>query len=353
MLNKKSEKKVIAFFLIFTLGTTALQVNHFMGTVYAQSDSWYLGKGVKPDTYYTYEIKSADTNQGQPFSITLYFKEYNATGKHWVVPTYVVDQGKVYNGTFYLSDLDLTALGSSPVPPEMAKYRGAYATSLGWLAAYVPKPGQSLSSASWGKIAAIGGSEIKPSGSAKITTPAGTFDTVAVGYYKGITNSIYIDRNLPFPVKAQTYADVTTGTPPTQYAYELKAMGTGQPAIPKTQTEIPKPPLTLLTPRGSYNLQLLWEPVEIKAGQVTHFGVVFADDKNSIVPRVTFGFEITDQDDKVLKNFDNQRAPDGIGKVDYTFDTPGVKHVQVTVQTANGESLDMFVESATFDVVAS
>ena len=133
-----------------------------------------------------------------------------------------------------------------------------------------------------GKIAAIGGSEIKPSGSAKITTPAGTFDTVAVGYYKGITNSIYIDRNLPFPVKAQTYADVTTGTPPTQYAYELKAMGTGQPAIPKTQTEIPKPPLNLLTPRGSYNLQLLWEPVEIKAGQVTHFGVVFADDKNSI-----------------------------------------------------------------------
>ena len=38
MLNKKSEKKVIAFFLIFTLGTTALQVNHFMGPVYAQSD---------------------------------------------------------------------------------------------------------------------------------------------------------------------------------------------------------------------------------------------------------------------------------------------------------------------------
>ena len=75
--------------------------------------------------------------------------------------------------------------------------------------------------------------------------------------------------------------------------------------------------------------------------------------KTASVPRVTFGFEITDQDDKVLKNFDNQRAPDGIGKVDYTFDTPGVKHIQVTVQTANGESLDMFVESATFDVVVS
>ena len=50
---------------------------------------------------------------------------------------------------------------------------------------------------------------------------------------------------MPFPVKAQTYADVTTGNPPIQYAYELKATGTGQPPIPKTQLEIPKPPLTL------------------------------------------------------------------------------------------------------------
>ncbi len=353
MLKGNSERKIIAFFLISTLGVTVLQVNHFIGPVSAQSESWYLGKGVIPDTHYTYEIKSADTNQGQPFLISLYFKEYNATGKYWVVPTYVVDQGKVYNGTFYLSDLDMTALGSSPIPPEMAKYRGAYATTLGWLAAYVPKPGQSLSSTSWGKIASIGGSEIKPSGTAKVTTPAGTFDTNVIGYYKGITNSIYVDKNLPFPVKAQTYADVTTGTPPTQYAYELKAMGTGELTIPKTQTEIPKPPLTLLTPRGSFNIQLLWDPVEIKSGQVTHFGVIFTDDKKNIVPRVTYGFEITDQDNKVLTNFDNQRAPDGIGKVDYTFDTPGLKHMQVTVETANGESLDMFVESATFDVVVS
>ena len=31
-------------------------------------------------------------------------------------PTFVVDQGKVINGTLHLSDLDLTALGSSPIP---------------------------------------------------------------------------------------------------------------------------------------------------------------------------------------------------------------------------------------------
>src|SRR6476661_6975759 len=99
MLNKKSEKKIIAFFLIFTLGTIALQVNQFMGTANAQSDAWYVGKGVKPNTYYTYQIQSADTNQGQPFVMTIYFKNYNATGKYWDVPTYVVYNGQVFNGT--------------------------------------------------------------------------------------------------------------------------------------------------------------------------------------------------------------------------------------------------------------
>ena len=101
MLHKKSEKKIIVFFLIFTLGTMALQLNHFMGTVNAQSDNnWYVGKGVKPNTYYTYTIQNEDVNQGQPFTMTLYFKDYNATGQYWNVPTFVVDKGQVLNGTF-------------------------------------------------------------------------------------------------------------------------------------------------------------------------------------------------------------------------------------------------------------
>ena len=45
-------------------------------------------------------------------------------------------------------------------------------------------------------------------------------------------NNIYVNSDMPFPVKAQTYADVTTGNPPIQYAYELQATGTGQPPIP-------------------------------------------------------------------------------------------------------------------------
>ena len=229
MNSRRSVKQITVFFLISMLGISTLQFNAVFESAFGQSDNWYVGKGVKEDTYYTYEIRNADTNQGQPFTMTIYFKEYNATGKHWIAPTYVVDSGNVINGTLYLSNLDLTALGTSPIPPEMSEYRGAYATTLGWLTAFVPQPGQSLGSPSWGKIAAIGGSEIKPSGNAEVTTPAGTFDTTVISYKKGATSNIYVNSNMPYPVKAETYADVTTGVAPIQYTYELVDTGTGQP----------------------------------------------------------------------------------------------------------------------------
>ena len=351
MNRKKTVTKITVFFLITMLGVSAMQVNQLIGMAFAQSENWYVGKGVKPDTYYTYEIKNTDTNQGQPFTMTIYFKEYNETGKYWVAPAFVVDQGKVINGTLHLSDLDLTALGSSPIPSEMSEYRAAYSTTLTWLAAFVPQPGQSLSSASWGKIASIGGPEIKPGGTAKVTTSAGTFDTKVISYHKGVDNYIYINKDLPYPVKAETYADVTFGTAPIQYSYELKGTGIGQPPLPESQAEIPVPPLSIQTPRGTHNVQLLWEPVEIKAGNDTNFGVIFTDDKNNIVERVTYAYKITGENNTVIDELTNQRANEGTGQFVYKFDTPGEKALQITLETASGEDLGMFVESATFNLV--
>ena len=351
MNSRKSAKQITVFFLISMLGISTLQFNAVIESAFGQSDNWYVGKGAKDDTFYTYEIKNADTNQGQPFNMTIYFKGNNDTGKYWVAPTYVVDNGKVINGTLHLSDLDLTALGTSPIPPEMNEYRGAYATTLGWLTAFVPQPGQSLTSPSWGKIAAIGGSEVKPSGTAKVTTPAGTFDTTLISYKKGATSNIYVDSNMPYPVKAETYADVTTGVAPIQYSYELIDTGTGQPPLPETQTEIPVPPLNLQTPRGSYNIQLLWEPVEIKAGNSTDFGVVFTDDRNNIVERVTYGYTVMDGNRTVIDEVTNLRANEGTGQFSYTFDTPGPKYLQIAVESVTGETLGMFVEAVNFPLV--
>jgi uncharacterized protein (UPF0333 family) len=225
---------------------------------------WYIGKGAKANSSYTYKIQDHDTNEGQPFAMTLYFKDFNKKEGYWIVPVCIIDdQGKVINGTFHLSALDLSVLGTSSIPSEMKPYRSAYTDSLQWLASFVPKPGQSLTASYWGKIASIGGSAISPSGSARVKVPAGTYDTTVLSYHKGVDNHIWINKDLPYPIKAETYADVTTGNPPIQYAFNLQAIGQGQPPIPKSHMQAPKPPLILQTGRGTYYIQLLWEPKTI------------------------------------------------------------------------------------------
>lgn len=316
-----------------------------------QNDMWYLGKGAKENTYYTYKIQDHDTNQGQPFTMTVFFKDFNETGKYWIAPVFVVDKGKVLNGTFHLSDLDLTALGSSVIPKEMSPYRSAYANTLQWLESFVPRPGQSLSAVNWGKIGSIGGSPVNPGGAAKVTVPAGTYDTTVIAYHKGVDNRIWVNSNLPYPVKAETYADVTTGNPPIQYVYDLQATGQGQPPAPESQIEIPKPPLEIQTARGTYILQLLWDPEVIQVGQPVNFGILFGDAAGGIVDRVRYGFKITEPNGTVLEDLKNQRADDGTGIQEYTFESDGPKDVEVTVDVVGGTPMGEFVESSKFGIV--
>ena len=91
--------------------------------------------------------------------------------------------------------------------------------------------------------------------------------------------------------------------------------------------------------------------MEIKAGNSTDFGVIFTDDRNNIVERVTYGYTVMDGNRTVIDDATNQRANEGTGQFSYTFDSPGLKLLQITVETASGEDLGMFVEAATFNLV--
>jgi len=313
---------------------------------------WYVGDGAKKGMYLTYSVQDADTNAGRPFDMTIYFKDFNNTGKYWVAPTFIVDQGKVINGTFHLSDLDLTALGSSKIPQEMNKYRSAYTNSLKWLSSFVAKPGQSLTAPYWGKIAAIGGSPIAPGSKATVTTPAGTFDTTVITWHKGVDNNIYIKDNLPYPVKAKTFADITTGNPPIQFAFDLLATGQGQPKLPASKEEIPVPPLDQRTERGTYTIHLTWSPAAIKAGNNTKFGIIFYDDtKTKILNDVEYTFSVLDSQGQLIYGKDNQIAPDGTALQNVFFQKPGPATVRVLITTAGSASPSNFVESGEFDMV--
>ena len=340
--------------MMFVLFSTILLFSQSsLNNAVAQGNNlWYVGDGAKKGMYLTYKIQDQDTNAGRPFDMTIYFKEYNNTGKYWVAPTFVVDEGRVINGTFHLSDLDLTALGSSQIPQEMSKYRSAYSNSLKWLSAFVAKPGQSLTAPYWGKIASIGGSPISPSGKATVTEPAGTFDTTVITWHKGVDNNIWIKDDLPYPVKAKTFADITTGNPPIQFAFDLLATGQGQPKQPQSKEEIPVPPLEQRTERGTYIIRLIWEPVTIKTGNNTKFGIIFMDDKKNIVTDVGYNFAVVDSNtQQLIYGKDNQLSPDGTAVQNVVFQKPGPATVKVLITQAGSATPSNFVETGQFDMV--
>ena len=316
-------------------------------------NNWYLGKGAKANTYYTYKIQDHDTKESQPFIMTIYLKQFDNSKGYWIAPVYVTEpNGNVINGTFHLSDLDLTALGSSQISTALRPYKSAYVNTLGWLASFVPKPGQSLSAPSWGKLAAIGGSAIAPSGAAKVTVPAGTFDTTAISWHYGADNHIYVNPDMPYPIKAQAFAAVTTGAPPIQYAFELQSTGQGQPKQPKTLILEPKSPLTLQTGRGTYNIQLFWQPAIIVHGKVTQFGILFMDSSNNIQNQVSYTFSVTTPDGKIIKQAADQKAPDGTGKQSIIIPQAGPFLVKVSIDAVAGNPSGEFIESATFNLGA-
>lgn len=134
-----------ALLLLATAALTSVAISssgnggdNMLRNAYADN-TWYVGKGVQPNTYFTYKIQNGDTDNGQPFIMNIYFKQFNSTGGYWIAPAYVVVQGQVFTGTLHLSDLDMSVLGTSIIPDNMSRYASAYSTSLHWLASFVTK----------------------------------------------------------------------------------------------------------------------------------------------------------------------------------------------------------------------
>jgi hypothetical protein len=156
-------------FLTFALITSVLVLGalNMMNSAFAQTPVWYPGEGIKPDMYVKYSIEDFDTNEKQPFVMTLYFQQQDQDG-NWIVPASVEANGRVLQGTLKLSDTMSPLLGGE-VPQEMRDFIGGYQNSLLWLDASTTKTEPlSLTAGSWGKIASIGGSEVHPAGTQQV-----------------------------------------------------------------------------------------------------------------------------------------------------------------------------------------
>jgi len=348
-------------FLVFALIALVLVVFgtlNMTGSAFAQGDNnWYPGEGVRQDMYVKYRIEDYDTNEKQPYLLTLYFQQQQQDG-NWIVPATVEAGSRVIQGTLKFSET-MSPLAGGEVPPEMNEFIGGYQSSLLWLDAFTTKSAPlSLTAGSWGKIAAIGGSEVKPVGTEQVSFAgaqslcgASSCCATRVSWHKGVDNNVWVVNEFPFPVKAETYADVTTPPAPIQYRFELLETGTGQPAAPTATTgQASKPPLDRTTNDGSHVI-LTWDPVDIQPNSNVTFGLQLEDAQGFPKQDVAYDFTVKDANGQIVQQFKDQQAQFGNATQQVKFNSTGPKTVTVTINSVGGQFTGQIIQNADFNVV--
>ncbi len=189
--------------------------------------SWYLGEGLKAGDYFEYSLCQIDLNDCAPIKLKMWIKgtiPYESETL-WDAKVAIFDGNKIIVGS-----MGLGAISPEPITydNDLFHYHIAFKSSLAWLGAFATEiegdrilGPKEFKSPAWGKIAAIGGAQLIPVRVETISVPAGTFDTVVVGWKSGNWNYVWIVDDFPFPVKALTYVWVTTGIPPIMHQYTL------------------------------------------------------------------------------------------------------------------------------------
>lgn len=191
--------------------------------------SWFVGEGLKKGDQFSYNLCHVYYKDCTQFRIDFWVEGDEKVGSEtqWKLQTVVYDGGKVFKGTINLGKIAAEPIGSSK---NMIPYAAAFKSSLSWLSAYATgdtadttgKGPKKFNMPSWGKIGNIGGEQIIPASAEEIAVPDGVFDTVRITWKTGgKVNNVWIVDNFPFPVKADTYAHVSSGVPPQEYRFEL------------------------------------------------------------------------------------------------------------------------------------
>ena len=190
--------------------------------------SWYAGEGLKQGDFFSYSMCHVDYKECINFEMDVWIKGDKQVGSEtkWLAEVAVFDGKKIIVGEMELGKIAPEPTGGSP---ELGLYRGAFKSSIVWLSAFATSDDSSggkgpkqFSAASWGKIGNIGGEQVVPMKIETVTVPAGTWETVQVGWKTGgATSKVWIVDDFPFPIKAKTFTHVSEGIPPTEYEFAL------------------------------------------------------------------------------------------------------------------------------------
>ncbi len=225
---------IVSIFLAIAFGLGFSNLSYGQGTqTFGGVDvdgTWYLGEGLKEGDYFEYSLCEINLNDCSPIKLKIWIKGeiQNISETLWDTKVVVMDGNRIIKGS-----LGLGKIVPEPIlfDDELFDYAMAFKSSLAWLSAFATSNEddrihgpQEFRSATWGKLEPIGGgsdAQLVPNRVESITTPGGTVDTVVVGWYSGNDNEIWIVDNFPFPVKALTYAGITTENAPIMYQFSL------------------------------------------------------------------------------------------------------------------------------------
>lgn len=189
--------------------------------------TWYLGEGLEQGNYFEYKLCELDMNDCAPLIMKMWIKGdvQRGTETLWDAKVVFLDGNKIVKGTMELGKITPEPIHQSE---NLFYYSLAFKSSIAWLSAFATSQENDLihgpkefRDVAWGKIGAIGGSQLITKRVETISVAGNTLDTVVVGWYSGNNNEIWILDDFPFPVKALTYAWVTTGIAPVMYEFLL------------------------------------------------------------------------------------------------------------------------------------
>ncbi len=190
--------------------------------------AWYAGEGLKQGDFFSYSMCHVDYYECVEFGLDMWIKGDKQVGSEtkWLAEVVVYDGRKVIVGEMELGKIAPEPTGGTP---ELGVYRGAFKSSIVWLSAFATSDDSSggkgpkeFAATSWGKIGNIGGEQVVPMAIETVTVPAGTWETVQVGWKTGgVTSKVWIADDFPFPIKAKTYTHVSEGIPPVEYEFTL------------------------------------------------------------------------------------------------------------------------------------
>ena len=225
--------KVIASLIVLL---SVIMISSATLPVFAQSQvggvdhpgEWFPGENLEIGDYFSFDMCHANYKDCTTFSMDMWVeKEFqDGTEQKLLIQTVVRDGNKIISGEMEVGKIAPEPTGGTD---NISPYRSAYKTSIVWLSAFATSPSdvggkgpKAFSIPSWGKIGNIGGEQVIPMALDTAYTPAGTFETVVIGWHTGgKTSKVWVVDDFPFPVKASTWVQVSEGIPPQEYRFEL------------------------------------------------------------------------------------------------------------------------------------